>query len=79
MFKKNITYFIVYMVDATRYSFFTTFKDVNTSDSAIIQEAIETHVEEHHQYNHTQTFKKLRIDSIQIISIEYKFLGFRMI
>jgi hypothetical protein len=55
------------MVDATRYSFFTTFKDVNTSDSAILQEAIETHVEEHHQYNHTQTFKKLRIDSIRII------------
>lgn len=79
MFKKNITYFIVYMVDATRYSFFTTFKDVSTSDSAILEGAIETHVNEHHEYNHTKNYKKLRIDSIQIISTEYKFLGFRII
>lgn len=78
MFKKDITYFIVYMVDATRYSFFTTFKDVCTSDSAILQEAIETHVNEHHEYNHTKNYKKLRIDSIQMISIEIKFLGYRV-
>ena len=78
MFKKNITYFIVYIADATRYSFFTTFKDVDSSNSELIQESIETHVNEHHEYNYTKDYKKLRIDSIQIVSMEVLLWGFRI-
>lgn len=81
MFKKDITYFILYHINGrsnNKFSIYATL-DVSTSDSDIFNDKLNKLCKETHENNNVGYIdSQIVIESIQLISIQISFFKWRL-
>ena len=80
MFKKEITYFIIYFLEGNsnhKFSIYMT-SNIKTTDPSAFNKTINQECISNHEINYGFKPERLMIESIQMISIQVSLFGYRI-